>query len=237
MMCTCCTAPVASTLRRDGVSTAAALAYWLGNPLLNPAVLAFLFFVAPWQWSVTRAVIGVVLVVGGSALVARLADRQLPAGDVDRLTNGGRDAASAPPPTGAERPVRVLGRFARALLRLVVTVLPEYLVVVLLIGAFRGWLFPLGGDPLHSGLLVVLIAAVVGTLLVIPTAGEIPILQGLALAGMSLGGIGALLITLPAVSLPGMVLVGRSFGWRVTLGTACLVTVGGVLAGGLLSLL
>jgi uncharacterized membrane protein YraQ (UPF0718 family) len=237
MMCTCCTAPVASTLRRDGVSTAAALAYWLGNPLLNPAVLAFLFFVAPWQWTVTRAVIGVVLVVGGSALVARLADRQLPAGDVDRLTNGGRDAASASPPTGAERPVRVLGRFARALLRLVVTVLPEYLVVVLLIGAFRGWLFPLGGDPLHSGLLVVLIAAVIGTLLVIPTAGEIPILQGLALAGMSLGGIGALLITLPAVSLPGMVLVGRSFGWRVTLGTACLVTVGGVLAGGLLSLL
>ena len=32
MMCTCCTAPVAVTLRRSGVSTAAAVAYRLGNP-------------------------------------------------------------------------------------------------------------------------------------------------------------------------------------------------------------
>jgi hypothetical protein len=29
------------------VSTSAALAYWLGNPLLNPAVLVFLLFVHP----------------------------------------------------------------------------------------------------------------------------------------------------------------------------------------------
>jgi uncharacterized membrane protein YraQ (UPF0718 family) len=72
MMCTCCTAPVAATLRRDGVSPAAALAYWLGNPLLNPAVVVFLALVAPWQWTVTRVVVGAVVVVGGSALVARL---------------------------------------------------------------------------------------------------------------------------------------------------------------------
>ena len=39
MMCSCCTAPVAVGLRRSGVSTGAALAYWVGNPLLNPAVL------------------------------------------------------------------------------------------------------------------------------------------------------------------------------------------------------
>ncbi|WP_167580857.1 permease [Kineococcus rubinsiae] len=36
MMCTCCTAPVASALRRGGVPTAGVVAYWLGNPLLNP---------------------------------------------------------------------------------------------------------------------------------------------------------------------------------------------------------
>ncbi len=47
MMCTCCAAPVAVTLRRNGVTRVAAIAYWLGNPLLNPAVLVFLLFVAP----------------------------------------------------------------------------------------------------------------------------------------------------------------------------------------------
>jgi len=72
MMCTCCTAPVAATLRRNGVRTAAVVAYWLGNPLLNPAVLAFLIVVAPWQWTVTRLVFGLLLVVGGATLVARL---------------------------------------------------------------------------------------------------------------------------------------------------------------------
>lgn len=59
MMCACCAAPVAVTLRRNGVGRVAAIAYWLGNPLLNPAVLVFLFFVAPWQWTLTRIVVGV----------------------------------------------------------------------------------------------------------------------------------------------------------------------------------
>jgi hypothetical protein len=46
MMCTCRAAPVAAALRRTGVPTSVAVAYWLGNPLLNPAVLAFPCFVA-----------------------------------------------------------------------------------------------------------------------------------------------------------------------------------------------
>ncbi|HEY0358442.1 MAG TPA: permease [Mycobacteriales bacterium] len=220
MMCTCCAAPVAATLRRTGVPTSVAVAYWLGNPLLNPAVLVFLLFVAPWQWTVTRAVVGIVLVVGGAALVARLTDRRtVPVEEV---------------PAVEATPGNPLARYARALGRLVLTVVPEYLVVVTLVGAFRGWLFPLGHDARGTGVLVVLVAAVAGTLLVIPTAGEIPILQGLALAGLSLGVVGALLITLPAVSLPGMALVGRAFGWRVTVATAGVVAAGGVLAGGLL---
>ena len=48
----------------------------------------------------------------------------------------------------------------------------------------------------HGGLLAVLIAAVVGVVLVLPTGGEIPILLGLAAAGASAGVLGALLIAL-----------------------------------------
>jgi len=221
MMCTCCTAPVAATLRRDGVSPAAALAYWLGNPLLNPAVIVFLALVAPWQWTVTRVVVGALVVVGGSALVARLTTRQeIP---VEQVTGAEQPPAADWFATAPERFVRTLGR-------LLVTLVPEYLVVVFVLGAFRGWLFPIGDGAVHTGVLVVLIAAVVGTLLVLPTGGEIPVLQGLALAGMSLGGIGALLLTLPAVSLPGIAMVGRTFGWRTTWATAAVVAAGGVVA-------
>src|SRR3954471_7813523 len=147
LMCTCCTAPVAATLRRDGVSPAAALAYWLGNPLLNPAVIVFLALVAPWQWTVTRVVVGVLVVVGGSALVARLTTR--PDIPVEQVTGAEQPPAADWFATAPERFVRTLGR-------LLVTLVPEYLVVVFVLGAFRGWLFPIGDGAVRTGVLVVL---------------------------------------------------------------------------------
>jgi uncharacterized protein len=145
MMCTCCTAPVAVILRRSGVSTAAVIAYWLGNPLLNSAVLAFLVLVAPWEWTVTRLVVGLLLVVGGSALVARLTER--PAAPEEAVA-----AIPADDPADGRWLAQAPARFGTALLRLAVVLVPEYLVVVLLIGAFRGWLFPIGADVLGAGL-------------------------------------------------------------------------------------
>lgn len=118
-------------------------------------------------------------------------------------------------------------RFGKALFRLCVVLVPEYFIVVLVIGAGRGWLMDLIA-PTHHTVLIVIVAAVVGTLIVIPTAGEIPILHGLALLGISSGALGALLITLPAVSLPGIAMVARSFGWRTTCATAAMVVVAGV---------
>jgi uncharacterized membrane protein YraQ (UPF0718 family) len=136
--------------------------------------------------------------------------------------------------TPDDGPVAV--RFVKALLRLCLVLLPEYLVMVLVIGAGRGWLLTLI-DPTHRNLLVVVLAAVIGTFLVIPTAGEIPVLQGLALLGVSSGVLGALLITLPAVSLPGMAMVVRSFGWRVTCATAAVVMAAGLVGAALLSII
>ncbi|WNG85311.1 permease [Mycobacterium sp. ITM-2016-00317] len=226
MMCACCAAPVAVTLRRGGVNQAAAVAYWLGNPLLNPAVLVFLALVAPWQWTVTRVLVGVAAVVGGSALmavVARQRDTSVPPEVVPALA----DTRGEPGPAA---------RFGMALVRLCVVLIPEYLAMVLLIGAGRGWLLTLI-DPSNRSVLIVVVAAVLGTLMVIPTAGEIPILHGLALLGVSSGVLGALLITLPAVSLPGIAMVARSFGWRTTAATAAMIVVAGLAGGALLSVL
>ncbi|ANY09725.1 permease [Pseudonocardia sp. HH130630-07] len=228
MMCVCCTAPVVVSMRRSGVSTAAAIAYWLGNPLLNPAVLVFLAFVAPWEWTATRLVVGVLVVVGGAALVARLTgDRRAPSGLVD---------AAAAEPDGRAWLGGAPGRFGRALARMTLVLVPEYLVVVLAVGALRGWLFPIDAVT-GTGLALVVLAAVVGTLVVIPTAGEIPILQGLALAGVAAGPIGALLVTLPVVSLPGIVMVGRALGWRATAATGALAGAGGLAGAVLLTVL
>lgn len=218
MMCTCCTAPVATSLRRSGASTSGAVAYWLANPLLNPAVLIFLAFLAPWQWTATRIVAGIAVILVAATLAARAGPRPVPETD------------PAPEPAYAPGVLPYL----KALGRLALFLIPEYAVVVLLLGAFRGWLLPLV-DGAHTGPLIVVAAAVIGTLLVIPTAGEIPILLALSTLGLSGGVIGALLVTLPAVSLPGIAMVVRSFGTRATAVTAGITVVGGVLAGAVLA--
>ncbi len=53
--------------------------------------------------------------------------------------------------------------------------------------------------------------AIVGCLFVIPTAAEIPIVQTMMLAGMGMAPALALLITLPAVSLPSLIMLRKSF--------------------------
>jgi uncharacterized protein len=229
MMCTCCAAPVVVGLRREGVGISAAVAYWLGNPLLNPAVIVFLLLVAPWQWAATRLVVGALVVVVGAAVVARVVEGR-------RAPDGGAAPSVAPEVEPADR-AWVAGapkRLLRALVRLVLVLVPEYFVVVMAVGAFRGWLFPI---DVASGVALVLLAAVVGALVVIPTAGEIPILTGLVMVGVAAGPIGALLLTLPAASLPGAVMVGRSLGWRTTLATGLVVVLGGLLGAVVLELI
>lgn len=56
-------------------------------------------------------------------------------------------------------------------------------------------------------------------------------------ASVGAGTAGALLITLPALSLPSMVMVGRALSWRITLAMAAVVAVTGLIAGLLLWLL
>lgn len=58
MMCTCCAAPLAVGLRKSNASVGAALAFWLGNPVLNPATLIFMTFVLSWKFTVLRVVFG-----------------------------------------------------------------------------------------------------------------------------------------------------------------------------------
>ncbi|MCH7230925.1 permease [Glycomyces sp. L485] len=230
MMCTCCAAPVANSVRERGVPMPSALAYWLGNPVLNPVVLVFMAVVLPWQFVTVRVITGVALVFGVTLLVARLAgDRKTVTDPVLRP----EDDSSAP-----DDPVSMgdaLRRFFKTLLRLSLILLPEYLIVVLLLGGLRGWLFPAG--VAEWGLYAVLLFAVVGTLFVIPTAGEIPIIQGLVLLGVGLGPVGALILTLPALSLPSMLMVRRAFPTRVVAATGGSVAALGLVGAGLLVVL
>lgn len=218
MMCTCCSAPVAVSLAKKQVAPGAVLAYWLGNPVLNPATIIFMGFVLGWNWAVLRIVMGLVLVAGAIWLGNRFG-RSL-----------GAERLEVPEPTGAADAGR-FRRFLATLGRLVVGLVPEYVVIVGVLGAVRAWLFPAMNPALGHSAWLVLALAVAGTLFVIPTAGEIPIVQTLMNFGLGLAGAGTLMMTLPAISLPSMAMVSQGLSPRLLATVAAWVAAVGLLTG------
>lgn len=224
LMCTCCAAPPAVAMRRMGVPTTTALAYWVGNPALNPVVIAFAAFVLPWPLVALRALSGLALVVIAIPLIGRLAGRDPSSPALVALP----EAAVDPTRTSAPQVAR---RFATAFGRLALTLLPEYALIVFALGAFRGLLVSAVQLAGIAEPLAVAVLALAGTLFAIPTAAEIPIVQGIARTGLGMGPAAALLVTLPAVSLPSILMVWRSFPRRVTLAVAGAVALIGILDG------
>jgi uncharacterized membrane protein YraQ (UPF0718 family) len=223
MMCTCCAAPVVVGLRRQQASPGAAVAFWLGNSVLNPATLVFMGFVLGWRWTALRLVLGVLMVFGLGYLANRMSSpREAQAADASLAA-----LVAAPQEAPFRRWLTLLGRMT---LRLV----PEYVVLVLLLGAARAWLFPAIGPQIgdHLGWIVAFAAA--GVLFVIPTAGEVPIIQAMLSLGLGAGQAGALLMTLPPISLPSLAMVARSFPPRILAAVGGAVVLFGV-AGGLLA--
>jgi uncharacterized membrane protein YraQ (UPF0718 family) len=123
----------------------------------------------------------------------------------------------------------LLVRWGREFITLSIRLVPEYLVLVLLLGAARAWLFPVLGA--HDSIGWIIAMAVAGTLFVIPTAGEVPIVQAMLALGMGVGPAAALIMTLPAVSLPSLAMLGAAFGMRTRLVIAIAVALSGIAAG------
>jgi uncharacterized membrane protein YraQ (UPF0718 family) len=218
MMCSCCAAPIAAGLRRKNVSAGAALAFWLGNPLLNPATLIFMTFVLSWKFTVLRIVFGILLTFG----VGYIANRM--------MKGAPNETAELEPQHAApiDESSSFWLRWARSLGRMTLQVVPAYILAVLLLGALKIWMFPVTEG---SGILILLLFAVAGTLFVIPTAAEIPIIQSVIAAGISTGPAAALLLTLPAISLPSLLMVSKSFPRKIIGLVLLSVVVAGILSG------
>ncbi|UDJ83056.1 permease [Kosakonia oryzae] len=218
MMCTCCAAPVAAGMRRQRVSMGGALAFWMGNPLLNPATLVFMGFVLGWHFAAIRLVAGLVTVLGVALLV-------------QALVKESPQQAEAVDITLTEPQGSFMARWGKALWQLFWSTIPVYILAVLVLGAARVWLFPHADGAIDNSLLWVIAMAIVGCLFVIPTAAEIPIVQTMMLAGMGMAPALALLITLPAVSLPSLIMLRKSFPLKALWLTGGLVALCGAVTG------
>ena len=218
MMCTCGAAPVAAGMRRQQVSMGGALAFWMGNPLLNPATLVFMGFVLGWHFAAIRLVAGLAMVLVVATLVQKWV-KESPQVDIPQ------EIAVSEPQGG------FFARWGKALWSLFWSTIPVYILAVLVLGAARVWLFPHADGAVDNTLMWVIAMAVAGCLFVIPTAAEIPIVQTMMLAGMGTAPALALLMTLPAVSLPSLIMLRKAFPAKALWLTGVLVAISGVIVG------
>jgi len=219
MMCTCCAAPVVAGLRTRQASPGAALAFWLGNTILNPATLIFMGFVLGWNWTALRLVLGIVMVFGLGYAANKL------------VTDEDQQSAQIQIQQFIETDNHVFQRWLAILGRMAIRLIPEYILLVLLLGASRALLFPHVGPEISNDLIWIAFFALAGTLFVIPTAGEVPVIQGMLALGTGVGPAAALLMTLPPISLPSMAMLLRSFKPRVLVLVSVAVLGFGILAG------
>ncbi|NMM65303.1 permease [Clostridium sp. P21] len=220
MMCSCCAAPVTVGLKKSSASTNAALAFFLGNPTLNPATIIFMGFVLGWNFAIFRIIMGLILVFGISTFAARFAkDSETDTESMISKSESSEDNES------------LFIRWVKALFQLVIDTIPAYLIVVALLGAIRAWLFPAISPAWGHSIIAIIGLSVAGTLFVIPTAAEIPIIQTLMIFGLGAGPAAALLLTLPAVSLTSLLLVRRAFPTRVLVFVGSAVAIIGILSG------
>src|SRR5471032_966143 len=221
MMCSCCAAPVAAGMRRQNVSVGAALAFWIGNPVLNPATLVFMGFVLGWGFTVLRLVAGIVLVFGVSMVAQRIAGPEtLPEAAVEAVADASEQDTQP-----------FLTRWGKTLWQLFWSTIPVYILAVLVLGAVRVWVFPHIDGAMANSLLWLVPLAIIGTLFVIPTAAEIPIVETMMTLGMGTAPAVALLMTLPSISLPSLLMLRKDFNARVLVSVALMTMLIGVISG------
>lgn len=219
MMCSCCAAPVVVGMRRQHVAMGGALAFWIANPLLNPATLVFMGFVLGWQFTLIRLIAGIITVLIVAVTVQKyIADQPefQPAVINDDILTSSKGS--------------FIKRWLNAFWSLFWNVVPVYVLVVFILGAASVWFFP-HTNIVSNNLFWVVIMALVGCLFVIPTAAEVPIVQAMMQIGMGFAPALTLLITLPAVSLPSLIMLRKAFPARAIWLTGIIVALCGIVVG------
>jgi hypothetical protein len=125
----------------------------------------------------------------------------------------------------------LLARWGRTMWQLFWSTIPVYVVAVLALGAARVWLFPHIDGAMGNSFIWLVPLAIAGTLFVIPTAAEIPIVQTMMSLGLGMAPAVALLMTLPSVSLPSLLMLRKVFDARVLVIVALLTMLVGIVSG------
>lgn len=227
LLCTCCAAPLFAGLYKKGTPLGTALATFITAPSLNLFVLILALVLLPFPLAVARIVLG----LAAALLVPYMAAR---------LSRAGPPPTAAPEDEIERAEWQVLAQsWVRNTWELARLAIPLLILGYFVIGIFQilvplKTVAPLFGDSPVS----LLVVALTGTLIMVPTFSEIALVSTLVPLGMGMAPAVALLITAPAVSLPSLLVIGRTTNsWRIPLVLGGLVFLLGVVGGAAFSAL
>jgi uncharacterized protein len=241
--CSCCSSVMAPSFVRGGASTTFLLSFIIGAPMLNVTTMLLALTLLPAPFAITRIVAGIVVTVLVTYLVARAADRWdgtrppikdlKPAADWIRRLGAAYlrlfDLERIIRHRGVETPAQLIGAWLHASGRIALVLVPTLWVWSVIASAIFQALPSAFGNNLTS----VVLSAVVGTFFMISTWSEIPMALQLIQSGFT-GPAAALLVVLPAISLPCMMLLGGSLQrFRVVALLSIGVMIVGIAAGAL----
>lgn len=238
--CSCCAAPIGASLYQGGAALGPTLAFVVSSPMLNPTTLILATVLLPGEFALLRIAGGLVVGIFLTYIVSLAASRWASPRPLESRPNrwiglSARVVSSysqlfrfgdALHGRAIDSPGTLIATWmalAWALARVVVPVL--FLGSVVTAAVVMALPSP-GGD-----LAGVIVAAAVGTMLMVPTWTEIPIAAALIAKGLG-GPAAALLLTLPPVSVPCLLIVAGAVGsLRVALLLGLLVFLVGFGAG------
>jgi uncharacterized membrane protein YraQ (UPF0718 family) len=220
MLCSCCVAPIFTSVYERSARLAPSIALMLAAPSLNPAALVLTFMLFGGRVGAIR----LLLSAAGVLVIGLLAERVIKA----------RQPACAVEDYPRPRAVSVIAAFLSSCLRVALQTLPLILGGVV-ISMLVARLLPASGlGSQTAGVVAVMLTALIAVPLSMPTFFEIPLALLVLAAGMPVGAAVAVLIAGPATNLPSLFTVARSTGWKVPALVAAsiwsLAVLGGLLA-------
>jgi hypothetical protein len=223
MLCSCCVAPVFTSVAEMSGRLAPALGLLLASPVLNPAALALTFMLFEPGVAAARLVLALTAVLVIGPVVERLFR--------DVRYERSHNEAFLDDPAEENASSKFLKSLAAVSLRTVPALIVGVIVSMVIVQSLPTGLFTSPGARFAA----ILITATLAVPLALPTFLEIPLSLSLLAAGFPAGAVVALLFAGPAINLPSLLSVARVSGWKVAAMVAALVWIlaagGGLLVG------
>jgi len=222
-VCSCSIIPLFAAIKKRGAGLGPAITFLLATPAINPAALILTFSLLNWKFVVGRIVLALSAAIITGLILEKIwgqeENAQLSSLNIE-YQNISLDLK------------KDLIEWLKNIWDFVKKIFPLVLLGIFIIGIVKIFLTTeIIGKYLGPGLWQTALASVLGVVMYTPTLVEIPFIRELLSLGMGTGPALAFLLTGPALSLPSMLGVSKTIGWKKVLNYAVLMWILGIIGG------